>query len=122
MALLTRDQILTAQDLPRQTVHVPIWGGDVLVQALTAAQRDAYEASSYRDGRVSHVNLRARLVALAVIDADGRPLFTEADVEALGAKSAAALDQLFEVARDLSGFSRRDVEELEKNLQAPRDA
>ena len=31
MAILTRDQILQAQDIQREVVSVPEWGGEVLV-------------------------------------------------------------------------------------------
>ena len=46
---------------------------------------------------------------------DGALLFTAADVEQLGAKSALALDRVFDVAARLSGFRESDIEELEKN-------
>jgi hypothetical protein len=38
------------------------------------------------------------------------------DLEALGAKSAAVLNRVWEKARDMAGMSDEDVEELEKNL------
>ena len=40
---------------------------------------------------------------------------SDADMEALGEKSAAALQRVFDVARRLSGMSESDVEELTKN-------
>lgn len=122
MAVLTREAILKAQDLPRELVHVPEWGGEVYVRAMTGTERDAFEASMVVEGKNglkgAHMkleNLRAKLAALTVCDADGQRLFSDKDVEALGQKSAAGLDRVFSVAQRLSGISQKDVEELTKN-------
>ena len=119
MTLLTREQILAASDLPTEQVAVPEWGGEVIVKALSGAERDRFEAGSMqqhgnrRELRLE--NIRARLVAVAVVDETGRRLFTDADVAALGRKSAAALNRVFEAASRLSGITDADIEELEKN-------
>ena len=64
-------------------------------------------------------NMRAKLVALTVVDDKGKRLFRgDADVNALGRKSAAALQRVFEVAQRLSGLSDEDMEELAKNSDA----
>jgi hypothetical protein len=114
MAILGRDQILQAQDIKTQTVPVPEWGGEVIVRALTGAERDAYESScvEMQDGKqVPNLkNIRAKLVSLTVVDEQGKRLFTSADVEALGKKSGAVLDRLFDVARELSGLTQQAVE------------
>ena len=41
---LTRDQILAVSDIQTEEVHVPEWGGTVLVRGLTGAERDEFEA------------------------------------------------------------------------------
>lgn len=116
MSGLSRDLILGADDRRTESVYVPEWGGDVTVRGLTGVERDAYEAgiaSPRPDGR-QHINLRnlrARLVALACIDPEtGDRLFRDDDVEALGARSATALERVFVVARRLSGLSDDDIE------------
>ena len=108
---LTRDQILAADDLPREAVAVPEWGGDVIVRALTGQERDEYEVAMGRalndadKGR--GINMRARLVAMALVDEAGNRLFNhESHVERLGRKSGRALDRVFEVAQRLSGLGR----------------
>ena len=122
MDLLTRDAILNAQDLARERVEVPEWGGAVLVRALTGRERDAYEAGIvHPDGRKMRytlTNMRARLVSLSVIDEAGTRLFSDSDVELLGRKSAAALERVFEAAQRLSGLSAQDVDELVKNSES----
>ena len=122
MALLTRDEILQVQDLPTEQVHVPEWGGDVLVRALTGAERDMFEQSIVeqrgRNTRMNLRNIRAKLVALTVVDEQGNRIFKDEDVKWLGNKSAAALDRIFEVAQRLSGLRDEDVEELAKNSES----
>ena len=122
MALLTRDDILNASDLAREEVDVPEWGGAVLVRGLTGRERDAYESSIvHPNGRVMKytlTNMRARLVALSVIDEAGARLFSDSDIEMLGRKSAAALQRVFEVAQRLSGLSEQDMDELAKNSES----
>jgi hypothetical protein len=122
--LLNRDQILQVKDLKTQQVEVPEWGGAVIVRCLTGAARDSFEASLV-DGKGKSraeglVNLRARLVALSVVDEEGNPLFTEADIAALGKKSAAALDRIFEAAQRLNRLAQTDVETLAKNSEPDR--
>ncbi|WP_461369485.1 hypothetical protein [Candidatus Darwinibacter acetoxidans] len=121
LKILTRDAILQAEDLPRELVEVPEWGGCVYVRALTGAERDAFEASVVEQrGKSTKMNLRnirAKLVALTAVDEEGKRLFTDDDAALLGKKSAAALDRVFDVAQRLSGLKDEDVEELAKNSE-----
>jgi len=113
---LTREAILKAQDLPQEEVYVPEWGGYVRVRGLTAAERDALESTMLQtNGQVRLENFRARLVAMSIVDEEGNRLFSDEDVDALGRKSAAALQRVFDVAMRLSGLRAEDVEELAKN-------
>jgi hypothetical protein len=127
MALLSKDQILKADDRLIEEVEVPEWGGSVLVAGLDGAGRDAYFASmatmrSGRGGRpqmgMDAENLTAKLVARCILDPDdperARLMFTAQEVHALGEKSGAALDRVYSVAMRLSGLSDEDMDELGK--------
>ena len=50
MAILTREAILGAQDLKRQTVAVKEWGGEVILTELTADRRLEFEKLLPKDG------------------------------------------------------------------------
>jgi hypothetical protein len=119
MTLLSKTAILAAQDLQTEDVEVPEWGGAVRVRCFTGRERDAFEASMVRgegrDRKVDLTNMRARLVGLTVIDETGQRLFTDDEVDLLGAKSGAALDRVFAIAQKLNGLSGADVNELSKN-------
>lgn len=106
-----RDSILTADDLPRQKLEVPEWGVTVHVRTMTASQRDSLEGAQTKD---PYRDIRARMAVYTVCDEHGTPLFTEADIAAIGRKSARALDKVFAVACKMNGFSKEDVDDLKK--------
>jgi len=119
--MLTRDQILQANDIQTEEVSVPEWGGTVLVRALDGEERDALEASMIqgkgKNAQVNLKNLRAKLVARSIVDENGKRLFEDSDIPALAKKSAAALNRVYEVAQRLSGITPEDVDELTKNSE-----
>ena len=119
MAILTREQILATDGLVREVVSVPEWGGEVLVQEFTAAQRDRFEQMmiEQRSGKVEAnlSNFRAKLAAACMVDEDGKGLFSDLDVEALGNQSARALQRVVDVAMRINALSEQDVEDLTKN-------
>jgi len=114
--MLNRESILQTNDLPSELVSVPEWGGEVYVRTLTGTERDAFEqALSGKKNKPNLDNVRARFAVLTICDENGKRLFSDGDVKALGEKSASALDRVFEVASRLNGFSSEDAEELAKN-------
>jgi len=125
--LLSREQILEAQDIKAERLEVPEWGGEVMVRSMTGSERDQFEQTILtkrgRDYDVNMRNLRAKLAAWTVVDEAGARIFSEEDVLALSEKSAGALQRIFNVASRLSGISPEDVEELAKNSgSAPNGA
>lgn len=116
---LTKDQILQSDDLPREEVQVPEWGGSVFVRTMTGIERDSFEQSIVdTNGKSKGTNLkniRAKLCAYTVVDDNGERLFTNEEAGQLGTKSSKALDRIFPVSQKLNGMSNEDVEELAKN-------
>ena len=120
--LLTKDQIFAADDLEVEVVEVSEWGGSVKIRGLTGRERDRLEATvALTDAKGTQIgtnldNLRARLCSMAIVDDEGKQLFTtKEDVLNLGRKSALVLNRLFEIAQRLSGLTEKDVEALTKN-------
>lgn len=122
--VLTRDQILAADDITIDTVPVPEWGGTVCVRMLSARGRwqylralrplvDAGEANS-EDGLVKESGLL--LASATLCDAAGAVLFTVADVEALAAKSWVAMNRVIDASATLNGLTAAAVEDAKKNL------
>lgn len=121
MKLLTKEEIFAAEDIKQEVVHVPEWGGDVLVKALDGTERDAFEQSlTRREGKMIRPdmnNVRAKLCAFTIVDEAGNLLFKEREIEQLGTKSASALDRVFSVAQRLAGLTDSDVEDLAANFE-----
>jgi hypothetical protein len=120
---LTAAAILAADDLPTIWIQTPEWGKNsgVWVRGMSGAERDEFEMRvSGLDGggnqvKMNYINLRASLVASCVVDDDGKRLFSGDQVEALGRKSGAVLDRLFDASRKASGIGEDDVKALSKN-------
>ncbi len=114
---LTRAAILDADDIDIKRVDVPEWGGHVFVKTMGGVERDAIEerivATPGKERNLS--NLRAIITAASVCTDKGALLFSEEDIVALGAKSALALDRVFDVSKRMSGLTNDDVEELVGN-------
>jgi len=114
MSVLTKQTILQCDDLPRQLVTIPEWGGDVYVRTMTGTDRDAFEASLLvNETRME--NVRARLVALTLCDDAGARIFEDHEIAALGKKSARALDRVFSVAQRLNGIGTEQVDLAKKD-------
>lgn len=125
---LGRDQILAVEDLPRELVEVPEWGGAVWVRGLTGAERADYmqalvEIDDKGKARARVGQGELRLAYLCMCDEGGARLFDSGpDLEALGRKSSQALRRVVEVAERLSGIGADAVERAEGNSEATPSA
>jgi hypothetical protein len=124
---LDRDEILDYEDIETHVVPVPEWGkkAAVRLKVLSAAERDAFEASTVtvKGGKQKPnlANLRARLVARCMVDAKGERVFQSGDVARLGNKSSKALDRLFAKCQEINGFSDKDIEEMTEDFDETGD-
>lgn len=116
MALLSRKQIDSADDIKSRDVPCPEWGGDVRVRGMTGAQRSEMEATMIAaKGQKFEVRaealktLRERTVAACLVDADGNRLYGDKEISALGRKSAEVIQRLFDVAQELSGMNNSEA-------------
>ena len=117
----TRDQILSVDDLGSEDLSVPEWGGIMVrIRELTGTERGVFEksiskVSNNADGttnvELEAQNLRVQLCALTMVDGEGKRLFADHEVAQLGAKSAKALQRVFDVSSKLSGIAAESVED-----------
>jgi hypothetical protein len=113
--ILSREAILSAQDVQREYVDMPEWGGGVYVQTLSA--RAGLEL-----GKKGEVDEQEKLVVdtglfltKAVVDEAGNRIFTEDDISALMEKSKPAVDRLTAAALRLNNLGKDVAKEAEKN-------
>lgn len=127
--ILSRDDILSVNDIQIEELPVPEWGGSVYVKTLMGEERDKIEASVISigaDGKAKQAkmeNLRALVAFYGICDEQGKRLFTEAkDIVSLTKKSASALDRVVAKIQKMSGMSPADIESLVGELKNDRPA
>ena len=123
MKTLSRDEILSADDLPREFVPCPEWAnGDnesgVIVRTLTAGERDRLEAHVLANQNKETINVRALIALMCCVDDEGKNIFKPSDLAEVASKSVKPLDRILAVAQGLNHFSDDDIEQLEKNSEA----
>jgi len=126
---MTRDQLLTREELKREKVEL---GEDkyVFVTEMTGNARDKFENSllkKIRDPKTGLVasyeqateNFRAKLAVNTICDENGILILKPEDYlkfsESIGAKS---LEKIIEKANELNGIGAKDQEEIIKNSVA----
>jgi hypothetical protein len=112
---LSRDGILAAVDITTQEVDVPEWGGTVFIKGMTGAERDEFEARNQKNGEQNLKNVRARFLVRCIVNENGTRIFADQDAAALGKKSSAALNRLWEAANGANGTSAEAQGEIEGN-------
>lgn len=118
---LTKEAILGADDINTVEMYIPEWNGKVRIRTLKSVEKDRLEVSMVMaNGRPAGGavlgNIRARFAVASLVLETGEPQFTEAEIPALGEKSAAPLARIFNVVQELSAVSDADVEEMAKNF------
>ncbi|RZZ81397.1 hypothetical protein [Pseudoxanthomonas winnipegensis] len=115
MALLSKGQILAANDRKTEDMEVKEWGGTVRISTMSASDRDKWEQDTYGGEKPKVEDFRARFVSLCLVDEAGARLFSDKEVAQLGAKSVAALDRVFRAAQKLNALGETAVEDAAKN-------
>lgn len=133
---LTQQDILSAKDLKTVEVEVPEWGGWLLLQEITAGDRDWLEASMLSDAQVEGAItletekgvtmgaelFRIRLVTLSIIDPTTRErLFSNKQVTELAKKSNTALNRLGVEVLKLNGMTEEEVKQVGEDLERVAD-
>jgi hypothetical protein len=125
---LSRDEILSANDIHIEELPVPEWGGVIFVKTLSADERDQLEASIMEmstEGKPKKMkleHLRSNMMVLGICDDKGEKLFTLADISKLGKKSAAAADRVVARIQAISAMSPADIEVLVSDLKNAQPA
>jgi hypothetical protein len=115
---LSKEQILAAEDLDTVIEPVPEWGGDVTLKMLSAKERINWEQEVFPNGVVDTEKFLTSLVARSLVDGSGARMFSDDELDALGAKNPAVIARLREAAAKLNKIGQTDQKEAEKNSAA----
>jgi hypothetical protein len=113
--ILSREEILGANDLPTEEVPTPEWfaNGAVLVRALTASEwievgrLTMHRSDATDDDKM--LDLMIKIPALCIVDEHGQRLFTDGDLDALGKKNPLPLKRIMDVVQRLSDLDQGDA-------------
>lgn len=111
-----RDTILATNDTKVARLVIPEWDGvTVFLRVISGSERDRFEESCQADknGRKVLTHFRARFAVLVLGDEKGDRIFTDADVQLVGKKSAAALDRILEAGMAHNRMTEEEVADLE---------
>ena len=126
---LTRVDILKARPRVVESVPIPEWGGDVLVQSLTPSEAAKFEARLLdREGEIiPHMLMtyNERLCILTLVDEHGQPELKDSDLPTLKEENnAAAVRRVADKACELAGLdkkrNRKQAGDLSGNSGTPR--
>lgn len=115
---INREAMLAVCKRRYVTVDVP-GVGDVRLQSLSELERSQYELAALDNknavSREKLLHQRCRLIALCVVDDEGKRLFSDDDVRLLLEMDSQITNAIFDAAQLHCGFTKADIEALEKN-------
>jgi hypothetical protein len=120
---ITRDEIQEVNDIQFEDVPVDEWKKDAKIRivGMNAKEATAFSKSLVKmdpDGKVTSVKMDGFMEEMIIRTAhteDMKPMFTKADKEWLGSKSAKVLKRLAETAQRLSGMDNVANDNAAKN-------
>lgn len=118
MGVLTREEILKANDWQFDTFAVPQWGGDVRIRALSAGERLQLSKDAGGGELAGDEAFRffIRVIALSVVDSEGTLVFdAERDYDALLTRDWDTLTTVANRIMQFNGMGKEAESELEKN-------
>lgn len=123
--VLSTDEFLASEHLVMEFVPTPEIKPDsgVYVRAMTAGVKGRIEgeAAKFKETKGAKSDFASTFSLIVAVECAcnerGERLFTRANMDALKQKNSAAISRIAEVGMRLSGFSKADVEALEKNSE-----
>ena len=120
MSLLTRDDFLKPD--PVRYHEFPLPGGkSCRIRSLPEREKAKFENSALdKDGKWARSRfdmMRARLIALCVVDAKGSRILNEDDPGKLLDKDGGIMAKIYDACRKHVGFEEGDIEGLVKNSE-----
>ena len=115
---LTKAQILNRKPI-LQEIQISQWGGYVYIRPLTVAEQTKLAELGTKFEKANTAarikNITLHVIKWSVTDADGAPLFEDADLDQLLQSDASAIMSLQDAIIRYSGLTEESRREPEKN-------
>lgn len=115
LPVLCKEEILGAENPEPVPVHVPEFGGAVMVRVMSGTERDKLESRYAGKKAAQLVGFKTDLLCLCVCNPDGSAMFDPETIGALMEKASTAINTLVDAALALNGLSEEEAQELVKN-------
>lgn len=118
---LTREDVLGADDLKREPVDAPEWGGTVWVQELSAADAMEYDVWIFenKEDRASIMKgMNAMMVMLCACNEEGERLFSNTDLAEINSKAPEPVARIARAAFSINKMRDSDYEDEVKNSES----
>ncbi len=121
MAVITKEAFLAADDRPTVDVPLPpdLYGEGMCAKLRTMSGTERAELEKRFAGtdaaETDPGGFRAALLVATWVDEAGEPMWTAEDAAAMLNKNAGTLEAIVEKTCKLNGFTKSDVEGLQKN-------
>lgn len=115
--MFDRDSFFSLNNLRTEQIDLPEMEGSIRVRELTQKQRTEIELMVLdgKDNKEAMRRFKVDVVIMGAVGVDGNPLFTENDFDLLNEKSASVIDRISNAILRLSGITKDEVKEMEKN-------
>ncbi len=116
--LFSKDALLGPAKRRFATVEIADLG-KVRIRSLTEGERSRIETSMM--GKAGEVNanklvdLKCRMIVECVVDDDGNQVFSKTDIDRLRQQDCKVTNDISDAIQSHCGFSKTDLENLEKN-------
>lgn len=111
----TADDLFSGATIPPSELYIPELGKTFFVRIISGKERDAYEQSLVRgrgtNSSIDARNMRAKLAALTLANADGSRMFKDTDASRLGDLPAKVLERIFDRSRKINGLTEEDTDD-----------
>ena len=111
--VLSKANILGAQDFTISRILVDAWGGEVCLRPFSARLKDKIEQMSQSSAK--DIQRRAISLAGSICDENGKLIFVEKDIEALADKDGNAVDLVMVRILEINGLTEAELDESVKN-------
>lgn len=116
MALLTKEQILEADDRPAEVIEVPEWGGEVRIRPMMQLDQAKFQREIEQAEKSNRLSvLHEKIVTKSIVDDDGQQMFDDSEIGKLSERSSAAMNRVVTACLRLNRTTKEDVEDLVGN-------
>lgn len=122
MTIASREALLKLCERRYSTVEIPERDISIRIQSLSEAEKSQYETCLIaKNGRgIMRERLQdatRRLIALCVVDEDGKRIFSDSDLSAIANLDSYISSRIYDACQEHCGFNKGDIDETVKNSE-----